>query len=190
MGNGGIIKGLKLDVYNSIGLNLCPEEMWNKLSVHKIKKEFKKSFVKLNGPRYWTMDAMESSLLDTNIIKFGELGMRKAGIVSVPFFEILGNRKPYKERKVNRKSIWIFYPNEMIYLLEDPTGKKYIMQSYSTEKKPLTINELSHLNSLLKLPKGWAFRPLRLEEELRIPIPENMATVIQDEFYNTYTLIE
>jgi hypothetical protein len=190
IGEGKILKGVSLDVYNSIGLNLCPQKEWAKLSVKKIKKEWDADFVKLNGPRFWTMDSMKSSLLNPTIVSFNGIEMRKAGIVKLGFKDIIGKRSVYKERKVRRNSIWIYKSQELVYELISPDGKFYIMQSYTTEVKDLTLEKLKDLKTQLKLPKGWNYRARLLTETLNVPIPEGLATVIQDDFYNSYTLIE
>jgi hypothetical protein len=190
IGEGKLLKGIRFDVYNTIGLNLCPQEEWIKLSEKKIKKIWDADFVKLNGPRYWTMDSMKSSLLNPTIVNFNGIEMRKAGIVEVGFRDIIGKRSVYKERKVRRNSIWIFNSNELVYELVSPDNKVYIMQSFSTEVKDQTLESLKNLKSQLKLPKGWTYRARLITEELNVPIPQGLATVIQDDFYNSYTLIE
>jgi hypothetical protein len=190
IGEGKLLKGIRFDVYNTIGLNLCPQEEWVKLSEKKIKKKWNADFVKLNGPRYWTMDSMKSSLLNPTIVNFNGIEMRKAGIVEVGFRDIIGKRSVYKERKVRRNSIWIFNSNELVYELVSPDNKVYIMQSFSTEVKDLTLESLKDLKTQLKLPRGWTYRARLITEELNVPIPQGLATVIQDDFYNSYTLIE
>jgi hypothetical protein len=144
IGKGKLIKGISFDVYNSIGLNLCPQKEWEKLSEKKIKKNWNAKFVKLNGPRFWTTDSMKSTLLNPTIVSFNGLEMRKAGILKLGIKDILGKRSVYKERKVRRNSIWIFYPQELVYELVSPEGKVYIMQSYTTEVKD-TIKTTSRL---------------------------------------------
>jgi hypothetical protein len=133
---------------------------------------------------------MKSTLLDPTIVSFNEIEMRKAGILKLRFKEIFGKRSVYKERKVRRNSVWIFDPYELVYELVSPDGKVYVMQSYSTEVKNLTLDNLKDLKSHLKLPRGWNFQARLLTEELNVPIPQGLATVIQDDFYNSYTLIE
>lgn len=43
-------------VYNTLGLNDCPEAKWSALSAAKLKNELHVTMVVLNGPRYFTMD--------------------------------------------------------------------------------------------------------------------------------------
>ena len=190
IGEGNLLQGVRFDVYNTIGLNLCPQEEWAKLSEKKIKRKWDADFVKLNGPRFWTMDSMKSTLLNPSIVSFNGIEMRKAGILKIGFKEIFEKRSIYKERKVRRNSVWIFYPHELVYELVSPDSKVYVMQSYSTEVQNLTLESLKNLKSQLKLPKGWNYRARVLSEELNVPIPDGLATVIQDDFYNSYTLIE
>ena len=190
IGNGSVLKKIKLDVYNSIGLNDCPGEIWSTLSVMKIKDEFKTRFVKLNGPRFWVMDSMEASLINTDIVNFDGIEMRKAGILNITFKDIFGKRHPYKERHVNRNSVWKFNKNKYIFELISPENKVYVMQSYTTEVLPLTIKDLVALSEKLKLPKGWKYQATLLKEPLIVPIPNHKATVIQDDLHNSYTLIE
>jgi len=190
LGNGSIFKKINLDVYNSIGLSECPNEIWSTLSEKKIKHDFKTRFVKLNGPRFWVMDSMIATLINNDVFNFDGLEMRKAGILTVTFKDVLGKRTSYKERYVNRNSIWKFDKNKFIFQLISPENKVYIMQSYTTEILPLTINDLVTLADKLKLPKGWKYQAVRLKEPLALPIPNNKATVIQDDLHNSYTLIE
>jgi hypothetical protein len=190
IGDGSVFKEIYLDVYNSIGLNDCPDEIWSNLSEKKIKKEFKSRFVKLNGPRFWVMDSMDSTLINTDNVDFYGIEMRKAGIVTITFKDIFGKRPSYKERHVNRNTVWKFDKNQYIFKLISPENKFYIMQSYTTEVLSLNIKDLVTLSEKLKLPKGWKYQATRLQESLAIPIPNHQATVIQDDLHNSYTLIE
>jgi len=190
IGNGSLFKKINLDVYNSIGLNDCPHEIWETLSEKKIKVDFKSRFAKLNGPRFWTMDSIDATLINPEIVNFYGLEMRKAGIVTISFKDIFGKRPSYKERHVNRTSIWKFDKNKYVFQLISPENKVYIMQSYTTEIEPLTIEDLVTLSDKLKLPKGWRYQATLLREPLNIPIPNHTATVIQDDLHNSYTLIE
>jgi hypothetical protein len=190
IGNGSIFKKINMDVYNSIGLNDCPDEIWASLSANKIKKEIKSRFVKLNGPRFWVMDSMEASLINTDIVNFDGIEMRKAGIVAITFKDVFGKRHFYKERHVNRNSVWKFDKNQYIFELISQKNKVYVMQSYTTEVLPLTIKDLVALSEKLKLPKGWKYQARLLKEPLAIPIPNHQATVIQDDLHNSYTLVE
>ena len=46
---------------------------------------------------------------------------------------------------------------------------------------------LEGLGSRLALPKGWTYRTRILDEELVVDTTDHLASVVQDEFENTYT---
>jgi hypothetical protein len=63
------------------------------------------------------------------------------------------------------------------------------MQAYCVGvDKTLTEENLASLGSRLSLPEGWSFRTRVLEEELVVDTTDHLATVVQDELENTYTL--
>jgi hypothetical protein len=47
---------------------------------------------------------------------------------------------------------------------------------------------LVSLGTRLALPNGWGYRTRVLSEELVVDTTNSMATVLQDEFENSYTL--
>ncbi|MEY3132736.1 MAG: hypothetical protein RLZ29_1073, partial [Actinomycetota bacterium] len=47
---------------------------------------------------------------------------------------------------------------------------------------------LASLGSRLSLPAGWTYRSRVLEHELVVDTTASLATVLQDEFENSYTL--
>ncbi len=84
LGSGGLIVPKKLAVYNTIGLNTCPEDLWSRITVDSVKKETGAKFVKLNGPRHWVVDNFVNSRLQNQTIRnFGGISMREAGILDV-----------------------------------------------------------------------------------------------------------
>jgi hypothetical protein len=52
----------------------------------------------------------------------------------------------------------------------------------------LTVAGLDLLGERLSLPQGWSFRTRTLESELIVDTTTHVATVVQDELENTYTL--
>lgn len=59
----GAVSGatVALDVYNTYGLNECPDAAWRGLTVAGLRAELGVAVVVINGPRYWTIDAFESA---------------------------------------------------------------------------------------------------------------------------------
>jgi hypothetical protein len=174
-------------VYNTIGLNDCPESIWNKISVDSVKKEMNVSFVHLNGPRYWVIDGLEhSKLVNTDVKVINDLSMREAGVLKLSLLDLYKGSTPYKPRAVERKTTWVYQSGKPVYELINPKGEVFVMQSYSIQKTAQTLNSLNQLNSLLKLPKGWIFKTGILKTEQTVTAINNLAVVIQDDFLNTY----
>lgn len=46
------------------------------------------------------------------------------------------------------------------------------------------------LGDRLALPEGWSYRPRTLDEELVVDTSDHLASVVQDEFENTYSLLD
>ncbi|KTC82984.1 hypothetical protein [Legionella brunensis] len=180
---------LSFAVYNTIGLNDCPASIWDKITVDSVKNETKASVVKLNGPRYWVIDGMTNSqLVNPEQKVICGLAMREAGVLQLSVSDLLTSSKPYKQHTVNRQTTWVYQSGKPVYELIDPQGQVFVMQSYSIEKKPQTEASLSNLNTQLKLPQGWQFRSGVLQKNQELKAINNKATVIQDDFLNTYQL--
>jgi hypothetical protein len=63
------------------------------------------------------------------------------------------------------------------------------MQALCTAVDPtLSLENLSELGSKLALPEGWSYRTRILDEDLVVDTSDHLATVVQDELENTYTL--
>jgi hypothetical protein len=186
LGSGGFITPTRLDVYNTIGLDTCPQDLWSKITVDSVKKETGAKFVRLNGPRHWTLDNfVDSKLVATNIRSFGGVEMREAGVLEV-HVGLLDNG-PYHIHTVARTTVEHYKAGLPVFQLIDPTGAVYFMQSYSLEKDPSqTMAALPQLGSKLHLPKGWQFRTLILKHDYYLKAINNQATVVQDDLINTY----
>ena len=180
--------GLEAEVFGTQMLNDCPEELWNTLVAENIAKEMGAVVVKLNGPRYWTLDGFGQKVATTEPVfrDFNGLTMRRIALVN------LGNdpsQKFYAERKVARGAVFFFDAGAQVHELVNPEGVAYVMQAYCVGVDPsLNADTLSDLGSRLTLPEGWSFRSRILEHELVVDTSQSAATVIQDELENTYTL--
>jgi hypothetical protein len=182
-------KGLRvtIDVYNSIGLNECPEADWSKLDAAQLTKELHAERVLLNGPRYWTFDRMEGShLIDPTPRSFHGLAMRLAGRLELSVSEATGKHEPYTRHDVRRTTTWFYEAGKPVYELVDGDGHVYAMQSYSVQHAPQTAESLATLGERLKPPPGWSFRTRVLDAELRVTAVDGVAHVVQDDFANTY----
>jgi hypothetical protein len=175
-------------VYGTQLLNDCPQNLWENLVPEAIAEELGALIVKLNGPRYWVLDGLGSkgAPVEPILHEFNGLLMRRIAVLE------LGTNPaqvPYTVRKVDRRVVMFFDAGSPVYELIDPDGRQYVMQAYCTAVDP-TLDEktLSRLSDRLAVPAGWAFRTRILEGELIVDTSQSVATVLQDELENTYTL--
>ena len=176
------------EVYGTQMINDCPQELWEKLDAAEIAKDLGSLFVKLNGPRYWVLDGLgtKTVTVDPVMREFGGIMMRR--IATIPLGKEPGG-VPYKIRNVNRGSVFFWDAGKTVYELVDPEGRNFVMQAYCVGVDPsLTEEALGSLGSRLALPEGWSFRTRVLDEELIADTSDHLATVVQDELENTYTL--
>lgn len=181
-------EGLVAEVYGTQLINDCPQDLWDTLNADDIAKEMGAVFVKLNGPRYWCLDAFGSkvALVEPVFRDFNGLTMRRIATVE------LGkdpSPKFYAERHVNRGAVFFFDAGSEVHELVNPDGVAYIMQAYCVAVDPaLNASNLKDVGSRLKMPEGWSFRTRILDEEIVVDTSGTRATVLQDELENTYTL--
>lgn len=176
------------EVWGTQLLNDCPQDQWEALDPVTIAEELGAVFVKLNGPRHWMLDGLGTKVAPVEPVlhSFGELLTRRIAVLD------LGDdpqQRPYTVRHVDRGATFFFDAGKPVHELVDPDGTAYVMQAYCIGVDPtLTEADLPALGDRLQLPDGWSFRTRVLEEELVIDTTATVATVLQDELENTYTL--
>jgi hypothetical protein len=176
------------EVYGTQMLNDCPQELWETLDPVAIAEQMGAVVVKLNGPRYWMLDGLgqKVAVVDPVLRDFNGITMRRIATVD------LGPEPaslPYVERHVNRGAVFFFDAGSAVYELINPDGLAYVMQAYCVGVDPtLTEAGLAGLGERLALPEGWTFRSRILDDELVVDTTATIATVLQDELENTYTL--
>ena len=179
--------GFRADVYGTQGLSECPADQWEELDPQAIQEELGALVILMNGPRYWLMDGLKSFGEIGESRFFGELEMRKLASVALDPGDI--SQDPYEERSVLRDTEFTFAAGSEIYELIEPTGKVYVMQSYSQiVDDRLTESDLRTLGDVLQLPDGWTYRVRILDEAMVVVDVEGIAIVVQDELQNTYQL--
>ena len=174
------------EVFNTLGLNDCPEPLWSALDPRALKKQFRAAAVVLNGPRYFVMD--RSSLANPGRIEtFGGLEARHLANVRITLPTILrGRAAPYTESAVARTSEYLYRKGGRIYELLAPDGTRYVMQTYALVVDPdLTMADLKNLATRLRLPAGWQYRTRVLDRDLVLRA-EGTAHVLQDDLENSY----
>ena len=180
--------GLEAEVYGTQMLNDCPQELWETLNADEIAKDMGAVFVKLNGPRYWVLDGLGSkvAVIEPVFKDFNGIQMRRIATIPIGADFAAG---PYTIRNVNRGAVFFFDAGKTVYELIDPDGRALVMQARCIGIDPnMTEESLATLGERLALPEGWSYRTRVLETELVVDTSATLATVVQDEFENTYTL--
>jgi hypothetical protein len=177
---------ITLDVFNTLGLNDCPEDQWRALKPDRLKKKFHARQVVMNGPRYFMMDTI-SEVGSGEVESFDGLQARKVATFQIHPTGLGGKGEPpYTEQAINRDTQYKFVKDRPIYELISSDGHTYVMQSYSQIIDPaLTQQQLSTLGSRLKLPKGWKYKERMLDSDLDMN-SMGKAYVVQDDLKNTY----
>ncbi len=176
-----------VDVYNTIGLNDCPDAAWRALDADAIMTQMSAVRVVLNGPRYWMLDAfVRAELIDATVVTFGALSMRRAGGIDVPLAQAATVGGAYELRTIQRTSVVRFAAGAPVFELVDRDGHVYEMQSYSVQVAALTQADLPTLASRLTLPAGWSYRARTLSRDLLVTAVDDLATVVQDNLGDTY----
>jgi hypothetical protein len=177
-----------VDVYTTFGLNECPDAAWSAVDAAKIAADSGVTRAVLNGPRYWTLDRFVSaSFIDPTPRTIGGLAMRHAASIDVPLSAISSlSTARYTANTIQRNTTVEFDAGRAVYELVGPDGKIYDMQSYSVQKTTQTEADLATLGARLALPSGWSYRTRTLTAPLQITAISGLATVVQDDFDNTY----
>ena len=179
---------LEVKVFNTQGLNLCPEAQWKTLTKESIEKSFDASFAILNGPRYWTMDEIQAAGNTINDVKesFGGIEMNLRATIQLSLLKQLMGSKQYTPNEIVRTTNFIYRVGSAVYELTSPGGEVYVMQSYSQIVKPaLNMKDLPVLGEQLKLPAGWTYRSRVLDQDLSL-VANGIAYVLQDNLSNSY----
>jgi hypothetical protein len=180
--------GLEAEVFGTQLINDCPQEQWDTLVAETVAQEMGAVMVKLNGPRYWTLDGFGTKLQPVEPImrEFNGIMMRRIAVVELGPDPKVG---PYNEMKVNRQVIFFFDAGQTVHELVNPQGEAYVMQALCVGVDPtMSAESLDTLGERLSMPEGWSYRSRVLTEDLIIDTTTTTATVLQDEFENSYTL--
>jgi len=176
------------EVFGTQFLNDCPQDLWDGLNAVVLAEEMGASVVKLNGPRQWLIDGIgiKVDAMEPVFRDFNGLLMRRLAVID------LGDSpgtSPYSEVKVDRGAVFFFDAGRPVYELVSPAGLAYVMQALCIGVDPgMSEDGLSTLGDRLTMPEGWSYRTRILDEELIVDTTATVATVLQDEFENSYTL--
>jgi hypothetical protein len=184
--NGAELRG---KVYNTLGLNDCPGDLWSAADTNRLKTELGALAVTRNGPRYFMMDSLATRSADTEVVTLAGLTMRLVAVVRITPSQ-LSSQKPYVETTIERTTEYLFQAGKPVYELVPPGGPSYVLQSYAQiVDDSLTIASLAGLADRLHLPDGWSYRVRTLDQDLVLRTSGEI-TVIQDDLENTYQRVD
>lgn len=94
----------------------------------------------------------------------------------------------YGSSYVYRHSTITFSKGKYVFLLVEPDGEMFVMQSFSQHVDPtLSEDNLTQLAGRLDLPEGWGFRAEILDQDLEVSSSKNnLAHVLHDSLDNAY----
>jgi hypothetical protein len=185
-------------VYNTIGLNganptgggdSSPAAILDKIDMKKVKEDNDALKAIKNGPRLWTVNYIG--------VKTGKerdfQGLKARWVMWYPIPEEIRKgsmENPYKVMTANRDTSMGIRKGSRVYIMDDPEGKPWVMKSASLIKDPnQKFEDLKDLASRLKLPQGWKFRTIILEQDLVFLTDKGQAHITQDDLGNTYDLV-
>ncbi|CPR11313.1 hypothetical protein BN971_02593 [Mycobacterium bohemicum DSM 44277] len=179
-------EGLAADVYNSYGLNDCPEPAWSALDAKQIAKDNGALAAVLNGPRYWLMDSIAKDDPSQQTKTFGAIAMRKEATVQIG--DPTTAKQPYTPHSVDRQTVFTFNAGRQIYELVEPGGTRWVMQTWSQQKDhALAQADLANLGARLTPPAGWKYVVSTLSAPLEVTTTLTSAQVLQDDLGDSYS---
>jgi hypothetical protein len=185
-------RGLRLTatVYNTLGQNDCPAEVWDKITEAAMKKRFGALKVVLNGPRHFVMDTIMAAgdTASGATVDAGGLQLTARATIDVRLADLA--IKPYRERTIGRETRYVFKAGQPMFLLVRPDGIRYAMQSYAQMvDKSLSYADLPKLGDRLKLPAGWRYDTFKPDADLVLGA-QGKAIVVQDDLEDTYQKLD
>ncbi len=181
--------GIEATVFNSFPMGDCPDDQWRELDGDAIAVEQGAALALLNGPRFWLMDNVERGSSDVISVMFGRIEMNRYATVSITDPTTIG--RSYSPQTVDRKSTFVFRSGQTIFRLTADDGRQFAMQSWSQQvDATLSEADLADLGRRLQLPAGWTYEAVPLTTDLVIGASAEPARVLQDEFLNSYSLID
>ena len=177
-------------VYNTLTFNRCPRGQWSQITEGLVNREFGSQSAQLNGPRHWVMDEIIGSGSSTTgeTFTFGTIEMGLRGVIVTPPGAPTVGQQFYKPNQVQRDTIFVYKAGQPIFILTDPAGNEYVMQSYAQIVDPtLMYKDLPDLASELNLPQGWQYHTQTLTQDLQLN-SNGLATVVNDDLANSYQL--
>ena len=189
-------KVLYVSAYNTTGLNggddshdSAPASLLQRLDPKRIAKQYQALLARIGSPYYWTTDWLADRI--GAVRSFDGLNAQWMGNTLAPSSAL--SPKPislaYRTTLTARTVVMGFKKGSVVYLLDDPKGRTWVMVSYTNKEAPdLTIDKLDSLGDVLKLPQGWKFRTATLAKDLILEPKAGFAGITLDDKANLYHL--
>jgi len=192
IGGHAITHQLVAGVYNTTGMNdpagtgdTSPQDVLDKVDVDDLKEQFDVLGAFKNGPRLWCLDWAE--VMAGRERDFEGLQARWVMWLDVPKEMRQHESVAYKAISGKRDTQLGISKGSAAFLLDDPDGQSWCMKSAGLIVDPnQTYDSLKDLGSRLKLPPGWNFRPVVLDQDLVLTPDAGAVQITQDDLGNTY----
>jgi len=165
------------DIYTTSHLEPCDTDWWDNLDLDAVAKERGAEKAIKNGPQWWSMDEVDQ--MGAPPVSVGGVDMTfgahlPPGTMSTPVYTVFN---PAKYQNLTWKA------GTKTYQLIDPDGHAYVVQGHK-----IPTDELDTLGDRMeKLPDGWEYRVVVLEEDLVMNLtPAQAIPSVQDEFDQIY----
>eukprot|EP00457_Paulinella_chromatophora_P007303 gb/GEZN01007326.1/.p1 GENE.gb/GEZN01007326.1/~~gb/GEZN01007326.1/.p1 ORF type:complete len:349 (-),score=31.73 gb/GEZN01007326.1/:503-1510(-) len=188
----GIFNTLMSNAQPNNGWDFAPDVLMDNYSDEAVAEAYGASFVWMSGIRHWVMDSMRIAFAN-NIRSLAGVDTRWGANVALGPNETLdnGGSQAYLSNDVNCNRTWFYKAGSEIYILYDPTGLPFVMQSFCwAVDNTLAFSNLPQLGSKLKMPTGWTYATKKITKDLaNNGIGQNGTSwlVMQDDLLNTYS---
>lgn len=174
-----------VDIYNTSGLNACPEDDWNAIDPTVLAKQMNVQSIQKNGPHFWVMDSQTIGFGETK--SFGSIDARWGARAPVSSLGGSEGSTPYQPFQTCKTQKMVYDAGQKVWEMIDDKGQAWILQAHEVQ---FTLDDLDTLDTHMKsLPDGWSWRTRTLDAQLVLDLKAadcNMG--IGDEFHQYYTL--
>lgn len=181
-----VIKDGFVDIFNTSGLNACPEDAWEGLDPAAEAKARGADAIQKNGPHFWVMDAQTIGFGATETFN----GIDARWGARLPQAALGGSKgaDPYKPFKTCKTQKMVYDAGKPVWEMIDASGQVWVLQAHEAE---FSLADLDTLGDRMQtLPQGWSWRTRVLDEALVLDLKEaNCNMGIGDEFHQYYTLV-
>ena len=175
-----------VEIYNTSGLNACPEDAWNAIDPTEMAKQMNVQSIQKNGPHFWVMDSQTIGFGETK--SFGGIDVRWAAQAPVSSLGGSEGSTPYQPFKTCKTQKMVYDAGQKVWEMVDDKGQAWVLQAHEAQ---FSLDDLDTLETQMKsLPEGWNWRTRTLDEQLVLDLKAadcNMG--IGDEFHQYYTLV-